>query len=81
MCKEFPGFVCAVSNKDDFAQELTEYGFDYVAGDKPVVAARDAKGLKYKMEVIIPLIVLYYLVTIAYLSLSLLNICDNLHEI
>ena len=52
MCKEFPGFVCAVSNKDDFAQELTEYGFDYVAGDKPVVAARDAKGLKYKMEVI-----------------------------
>ncbi len=53
MCKEFPGFVCAVSNKDDFAQELTEYGFDYVAGDKPVVAARDAKGLKYKMEVII----------------------------
>jgi len=50
VCKEFPGFVCAVSNKDDFAQELTEYGFDYVAGDKPVVAARDAKGLKYKME-------------------------------
>ena len=51
MCKEFPGFKCAVSNKDDFQHELSEYGYDYVAGDKPVVAARDAKGLKFKMEV------------------------------
>eukprot|EP00088_Acartia_fossae_P031449 TRINITY_DN3233_c0_g1_i3.p1 TRINITY_DN3233_c0_g1~~TRINITY_DN3233_c0_g1_i3.p1 ORF type:complete len:487 (-),score=149.91 TRINITY_DN3233_c0_g1_i3:914-2374(-) len=50
VCKEFPGFKCAVSNKDDFQHELSEYGYDYVAGDKPVVAARDAKGLKFKME-------------------------------
>jgi protein disulfide isomerase family A protein 3 len=50
VCKEFPGFKCAISNKDDFAQELTEYGFDYVGGDKPVVTARDPKGLKFKME-------------------------------
>merc|ERR1712096_454221 len=34
---------------DDFQQELNEFGFEYVAGDKPVVAARDDKGLKYKM--------------------------------
>jgi len=50
VCKEYPGYKCAVSNKDDFQQELSEFGFDYVAGDKPVVTARDANGLKYKME-------------------------------
>merc|ERR1719422_2996393 len=30
--------------------ELSEFGFDHTSGDKPVVAARDAKGLKYKMS-------------------------------
>jgi len=49
VCKEFD-FKCGVSNKDDFQQELTEFGFEYVQGDKPVVAARDAKGLKFKMQ-------------------------------
>jgi protein disulfide isomerase family A protein 3 len=49
VCKEFPAYVCAVSNKDDFQHELTEYGVDYVSGDAPIVAARDAAGLKYKM--------------------------------
>jgi len=47
--KEFSGFNYAISNKDDFMQELSEYGFEHMAGDKPVVAARDAQGLKYKM--------------------------------
>jgi len=50
VCKEFSEVKCAVSNKDDFQHELSEYGFDYVSGDAPVVAARDAAGLKYKME-------------------------------
>ena len=35
--------------KNDFMSELTEFGFEHTAGDKPVVTARDAKGLKYKM--------------------------------
>jgi len=49
VCKEFPSYTCAVSNKDDFQQELTEFGVDYVSGDAPVIGARDAAGLKYKM--------------------------------
>lgn len=48
--KEFSEFNFAISNKDDFMSELTEYGFEAAFGDKPVVAARDAKGLKYKMS-------------------------------
>merc|ERR1712110_1195966 len=40
----------AVANKDDFQGELSDLGFDYVAGDKPpVIAAKDASGLKYRM--------------------------------
>jgi len=50
VAKEFPGFKYAVSNKDDFQQELSEFGLDYVSGDEPVVTARDASGQKYKME-------------------------------
>jgi protein disulfide isomerase family A protein 3 len=50
VCKEFPDFHCAVSNKDDFQQELSEYGYDYVSGAVPVIAAKDAAGLKYKMS-------------------------------
>lgn len=37
-----------ISNKDD-QKELTEFGVDYVSGDAPVIGARDAAGLKYKM--------------------------------
>lgn len=48
--KEFADFNFAISNKDDFMSELSEYGFEAAVGDKPVVAARDAKGLKYKMS-------------------------------
>merc|ERR1712080_206905 len=34
----------------DFQGELSDLGFEYVAGDKPpVVAAKDASGLKYRM--------------------------------
>jgi len=47
--KEFSGYNFAISNKDDFQQEMSEFGMEHVAGDKPVVTARDSKGLKYKM--------------------------------
>ena len=46
--KEFSGFNFAVSDKNDFQQEMSEFGMDFVAGDKPVVTAR-MNGLKYKM--------------------------------
>merc|ERR1712130_1011863 len=46
---DFSGFNFAVANKDDFQGELSDLGFEYVAGDKPpVVAAKDASGLKYR---------------------------------
>jgi len=48
VAKDFAGYNFAVSDKNDFQQELSEFGLDYVSGDKPVVTARD-KGLKYKM--------------------------------
>lgn len=40
----------AIANKDEFTHELGEYGVDYVAGDKPVVAARNEKNLKFVMK-------------------------------
>lgn len=40
----------AIANKDEFTSELTEYGFDYVAGDKPVVGARDKDSQKFIMK-------------------------------
>jgi len=39
----------AVSNKDDFSHELSEYGLDGSA-DKPVVAARDTSDQKFVMK-------------------------------
>ena len=48
VAKDFAGYNFAVSDKNDFQQELSEFSLDYVSGDKPVVTARD-KGLKYKM--------------------------------
>ena len=48
VAKDFSGFNFAVSDKSDFQHELSEFGLDHVAGDKPVVTAR-VGGLKYKM--------------------------------
>lgn len=48
--KDYAGsFRFAISNKDDFMNELNEYGHEY-AGDKPVVVARNAKELKFVMK-------------------------------
>merc|ERR1712242_671620 len=38
--KEFSGFNFAVSDKNDFQQEMSEFGLEHVTGDKPVVTAR-----------------------------------------
>jgi len=48
VAKDFSGFNFAVSDKSDFQHELSEFGLDHVAGDKPVVTGR-VGGLKYKM--------------------------------
>jgi len=48
IAKDFSGYNFAVASKNDFQHELTEFGLDFVAGDKPVITARE-KGLKYKM--------------------------------
>lgn len=43
-------FTFAISSKDDFQHELNEFGIDYVPGDKPKVAARNAKEQKFIMK-------------------------------
>lgn len=49
VAKEFAGKIAfAISSKDEFQHELNEYGLDYT-GEKPVVTARNAKGLKFIM--------------------------------
>ena len=48
IAKDFPGYNFAVASKNDFKHELTEFGLDFVTGDKPVITAKE-KGLKYKM--------------------------------
>jgi len=39
----------AVSNNNEFGQEISEFGLDSPKFDKPVVAARDGAGMKYVM--------------------------------
>lgn len=43
-------FTFSISAKDDFQHELNEYGYDYVAGDKPIVFAKDAKNRKFVLK-------------------------------
>ena len=43
-------FNFAVSNKDDFQQELNEFGLDYIPDDKPRVAVRDSSSRKFTMK-------------------------------
>jgi len=51
VAKEFTSdFSFAVANNNDFNHELEEFGITYVEGDKPVVCARDAEGMKYVMK-------------------------------
>lgn len=39
----------AVSDKDDFGHELSEFGIENAAGDKPIVAGRDSSDQKFIM--------------------------------
>lgn len=51
VAKDYLGeYTFAISNKDDFQQELNEFGFDFVGDDKPRVALKDAKGTKFVMQ-------------------------------
>lgn len=50
VAKEQTELTFAVSDKDDFTNELNEFGIDYAKGDKPVVAGRDADGNKFVMS-------------------------------
>lgn len=43
-------FSFGISNKDDFQQELNEFGLEYINDDKPRVAVRDASGKKFVMK-------------------------------
>lgn len=48
--KDYEGeYRFAISNKDDFMNELNEYGHEY-AGDKPVVVARNARDQKFVLK-------------------------------
>jgi len=40
----------AIANKDELTSELSEFGFEYVAGDKPVVTGKDEQGKKFVMK-------------------------------
>jgi protein disulfide isomerase family A protein 3 len=40
----------AISNKNDFSHELTEYGFTDMTGDKVIVAGHGEKGEKFPMK-------------------------------
>merc|ERR1711902_184163 len=48
VAKKFPGLKFAVSNLNDFMQELQEYGLSGVGNDKPMVAVKADK--KYVMD-------------------------------
>lgn len=50
VAKSFDNFNYAVSSKDEFQHELNDFGIDFAKGDKPVVLARDANGLKFIMK-------------------------------
>lgn len=40
----------AISNKNEFSHELTEFGIDSPSGDKPTIAGRDSKNQKFIMS-------------------------------
>lgn len=43
-------FSFAISAKDDFQNELNEFGIDYVSDDKPLIFARNKKNQKFSMK-------------------------------
>jgi protein disulfide isomerase family A protein 3 len=49
VAKDFESLNFGVSAKDDFQHELNEFGIEYAAGDKPIVAAWNDKNEKFVM--------------------------------
>merc|ERR1712213_92268 len=49
VAKGFKGLNFAVSNKNDFQHEASEFGLDIVTAEKPLVAIKSAKG-KFVMK-------------------------------
>merc|ERR1712241_1622390 len=50
VAKNFPSLTFAVSNKDDFMQEVNEFGIGMITGDKPKVGVFEGKSKKFVME-------------------------------
>ena len=50
VAKDFPEIHFAISSKDDFQNELNDFGIDFAKGDKPIVLARDAKNQKFVLK-------------------------------
>ena len=50
VAKSHPKFKFAVSNKDDFMQEATEYGLSAISDEKPKVIVRGGDDKKYVMS-------------------------------
>merc|ERR1712117_32601 len=46
VAKNFPSLTFAVSNKDDFMQEVNEFGIGMITGDKPMVGVFEGKSKK-----------------------------------
>nr|CAG4642426.1 EOG090X0438 [Evadne anonyx] len=49
VAQSFKEFNFAICNKNDFQQELNEFGIEHIVDDKPRVAVRDISGSKYIM--------------------------------
>jgi protein disulfide isomerase family A protein 3 len=51
IAKQYEGkYNFAISSKDDFQQELNEYGYDYVPTEKPLICAKDSKKQKFILK-------------------------------
>jgi len=49
VAQSFKDFNFGISNKNDFQQELNEFGLDFINDDKPRVTVRNLSGSKYVM--------------------------------
>jgi len=50
VAQDHKDYSFAISAKDEFQNELNEYGIDYTPGDKPVVTAKNPQGQKFLLK-------------------------------
>lgn len=50
VAKSVKDVTLAINNKDDFPNEINEYGLEFVSDDKPIVLARSLTNKKYIMK-------------------------------